>query len=1430
MINMRIFQKLTALAVLVFIGQSALAYKYYGNTVGTGPEITTQPQGMDDSGSRAASCSPATGLKDLEWNNVRARIETGGNMWQDRANNRAAYEVPKPADGEQGVSSLFAGGLWMGGRSLDQTLKLAAVTFRGRGNDYWPGPLSNDGTAEITPEVCLEYDDFAVTQRQDTQKHKQYFDMQLDGSTPEEIADAFPDGYIVPGYFSTYPAMGNTAAGQDLYLAPFKDYNNNGIYDPENGDYPWYDFEREIDCAKRQSTDKIPLFGDQTYYWIFNDKGNIHTESQGQAIGMEVRAQAFAFTTNDEVNNMTFLNYVLINQGSQTLTETFFGSWVDPDLGFSQDDYVGCDVQRGLGYCYNGDAFDEPASTSLGYGQNPPAVGIDFFEGPYQDNDTMANPLTSDIAEAIALKGIPYKGLGIGYGDTIVDNERFGMRRFVYYNANDNPTNGEPATPQHYYNYLKGIWKDGSDMSFGGNGANTGTVSGLGAQYMFPGDSDPLNWSTGGEVPPLSAMPWTEQTAGNLPYDRRFVQSAGPFTLLPGDYNNITLGVVWARAIGGDPYESVELLRLADDKAQSLFDNCFELVNGPDAPDVTVQELDKEVILMLTNENPLSNNYQENYLEFDPAIPDSISNGTSTIFLSEEDRSYRFEGYLVYQLANSEVSNADLSDINKARLIAQCDVQNEVVEIINYNRDQTTGLITPQLMVQGLNAGVSHSFRVVQDAFALGNNTLINHKTYYFMVVAYGYNNYQDYDVATSTGQDDVFKASRKAAVGEVVRIAAIPHNVTPESAGTILNSGYGDGVMLTRIEGKGNGKNDMILSAKSESEILAAPFRTSALEYMPGAGPVSIKVVDPLRVPASDFELRMNDFNSYNDQDVEADSITWTLKNITDGDEYTSIEAFSTLNEDLVLDYGISVTWGQYTYLNEDGDFIEHFTDFIDASIEFADPSKAWLGGVFDADGFSESNWIRSGTVESTDNTPDEETPYDDFKDGTDSEPFTDGGEVYEKVLNGTWSPYCLVSYSTQVAINGVDTWFNIASPTSNAMKGDLSPIGGAEAKNSNIKGLNNVDVVFTSDKSKWTRCPVLEMQSITTISEDLLTTTDFPGMPAAPEKMRMRQHLSVDKNGRTANDPGFNEQEGNMTGAWGLGWFPGYAIDVGTGERLNMAFGEDSWLVGENGNDMIWNPTGNYIGGNGQAIFGGQHWIYIFKNGRNETQDLEELGDFDEDYVGRYDSASYMFNRYKASNYSAGDLKKLFRACTWVGSSIAVQPLLTPEQGLIPTDARVKLRVAKPYAPMAPDDSPVNLLPNSSSNNWRNLYTFSTRGLAPVLADAATLESALDMINIVPNPYYAFSSYESSKLDNRVKITNLPYECTVSIYDLNGTLIRHYKKSDPTTSLDWDLKNGKNIPIASGTYIVHINVPGAGEKILKWFGVMRPIDLDSF
>ena len=69
------------------------------------------------------------------------------------------------------------------------------------------------------------------------------------------------------------------------------------------------------------------------------------------------------------------------------------------------------------------------------------------------------------------------------------------------------------------------------------------------------------------------------------------------------------------------------------------------------------------------------------------------------------------------------------------------------------------------------------------------------------------------------------------------------------------------------------------------------------------------------------------------------------------------------------------------------------------------------------------------------------------------------------------------------------------------------------------------------------------------------------------------------------------------------------------------------------------------------------------------------------------------------------------------------------------------------------------------------------------------------------------------------------------MEVYTLDGTLVKILRKdNDDRTSIAWDLKNEQGITVASGLYIFHVNAPGIGEKIIKWFGVMREIDLDSF
>ena len=58
---------------------------------------------------------------------------------------------------------------------------------------------------------------------------------------------------------------------------------------------------------------------------------------------------------------------------------------------------------------------------------------------------------------------------------------------------------------------------------------------------------------------------------------------------------------------------------------------------------------------------------------------------------------------------------------------------------------------------------------------------------------------------------------------------------------------------------------------------------------------------------------------------------------------------------------------------------------------------------------------------------------------------------------------------------------------------------------------------------------------------------------------------------------------------------------------------------------------------------------------------------------------------------------------------------------------------------------------------------------------------------------------------------------------------MIRSFKKDSPITSQDWDLNNFKGIPVAGGVYIIHIDVPDIGQKVLKFFGGMRQVDLQG-
>jgi len=1362
--------------------------------------------------STTAGCAMATGSTELDLNNVRALIHTGGDMWWDLVNGTsgAKYEVPNGS----GKMSLFAGAIWIGGTDVNGQLRLCALRFRDSGTDYWPGPLiSRNGPekASVTSDICAKYDKHFVITRNEVSEYRAWY------NTPDSLKSVLYPNYSTPNIIKDWPAHGDVAAGYEYNLAPFKDVDNDGFYNYNNGDYPFFDLDGELPCGTNLRSER--LYGDKTLWWVYNDKGNIHTESGGNAIGMEIRAQAFAFSTNDELNNMTFYNYVIINRSTFTLQDTYFGIWTDADLGEATDDYVGCDVARGLGYVYNGDEMDGDGN-NRSYGVQPPACGLDFFEGPYMDPDGLNNPKGSAYCDA-SINGLNFYDTDPNIPEVdknlAIDDERWGMRRFIYFN-NASGAMGDPSTAVDYYNYLRGFWKDNTPLRFGGTGHSaSGTVS----DFMFPGypTTDPCGWGTGG----VQMGDWSEKLENNQVGDRRFVQSAGPFTLEPGARNDVTVGVVWARATSGGAWGSVMAMQKADEKAQKLFENCFKVVDGPDAPELNIIELDKKFIFHIYNLKG-SNNYEnipEDYVGKDPFIvcPDNDANC---------DKEYKFEGYQVFQLKDESCSVNDIEDADKARLVFQCDIKNDASQLVNFEFNEELGGSTPIEKVNGQNKGIKHSFEILNDEFAKGDKRLVNHKTYYFVAIAYAYNQFKKYDpqdASSLDGQKKPYLSGRKGASGSIKTYSVIPHISNPRDNGTILNSTYGDGPKIIQLEGFGCGENALDLTQKTIDKIMAGyPWKADSVEYDNGKGPVEIKVVDPLNVVADDFVLKFDSVpsgnagtNPYLGIIKKAKWVVYKKSDAGDPSKWIWSNSWISLtdieNEQLIPSWGISIKIKQVQQPGDDRSTEKN--GFIEATMEFTDPAKPWLSFMSDGEECDPFNWIRAGTLKDATNL----TCADYYNN---SIPF-DKSEYFEQILEGAWTPYLMASKDNIVKNVDMDVY--------QAQKYGLSFFSSQALLKFATYRYPSIDLVITSDKSKWTRSPVVE-----TCEYDTTGHVFGIGMSEGSQwKFALRKHSSVDKSGlvyATDTSSSNDENSPNYIGSTGMGWFPGYAIDVETGERLNIVFGEDSRYPGENGRDMLWNPTGNTAtdlywatgGSQGDILFGGKHYIYIFGHSLKDSTSSE--------FMPAYDAGKRFYKQLiKVTTNLDSKKRDIWKNAIWVSI-----PLVNPQYannsssspyGFIKSDVKIRIRMANPYC------KSINTFAKDSTltqNNNLPLYLFSTQDMSATKNDLKTAQNSLNLIRVVPNPYYGYCEYEKSQTENKIKITNLPQKCTISIYNVGGTLVKRFKKDSPLSYQDWDLRNDYGISIASGVYIIHIDAPGIGEKILKWFGALRPLDLNSF
>ena len=474
----------------------------------------------------------------LDVNNVKALFNSNGSNFWDQ-NQSARLFVPANST----HTAMFAQSLWIGAKDSLGNLHVASDLYGAQGFDFSSGPVSNS------------YDSAYDARWSKVFKIKR--------STVDSFLFWYQNPSVYPSYqipseIMDWPAHGDVAQGQAYYLAPFKDVNNDGSYDPIQGDYPLFK-------------------GDMALWYVYNDDRSTHPTSGGAKLGVEVHVMAYAYRCEFSFDNTIYLDYNLYKRTAGTLNDVRIGIFSDFDLGYSWDDYVACDVGRSAFYCYNGTAVDGNG-TPQAYGANPPAIGISILNGPFLDLDGTDNPryTTDSLGNQIAL--CDWSINGSNYGDGIIDNERSGLAAFVSISNSNGPT-GDPLNFYQFYSYLSGHWRDSSAILYGGNGTAFSNAYGPGCSFMYPGSSDTCNLGTGG-LPPYGPNVWTEEIAGNLPSDRRCLGMTLPISNFNSSLTqpvNLEFALVWAR---DSLYRSVPALLDAMDTVRYYFKNNMHPCGG----------------------------------------------------------------------------------------------------------------------------------------------------------------------------------------------------------------------------------------------------------------------------------------------------------------------------------------------------------------------------------------------------------------------------------------------------------------------------------------------------------------------------------------------------------------------------------------------------------------------------------------------------------------------------------------------------------------------------------------------------------------------------------------------------------------------------------------------------------------------------------
>ena len=137
-----------------------------------------------------------------------------------------------------------------------------------------------------------------------------------------------------------------------------------------------------------------------------------------------------------------------------------------------------------------------------------------------------------------------------------------------------------------------------------------------------------------------------------------------------------------------------------------------------------------------------------------------------------------------------------------------------------------------------------------------------------------------------------------------------------------------------------------------------------------------------------------------------------------------------------------------------------------------------------------------------------------------------------------------------------------------------------------------------------------------------------------------------------------------------------------------------------------------------------------------------------------------------------------------------------------------------------VGPEKGTVLRIITNKTNQLADEFTVT----APKLASSDPVDD-VTKINVFPNPYMGRHQLEGTDsvlpLPKYVTFNHLPTSQDVyfKVFNVAGTMVANFQKTTTTQYQTWNMRNSNDFPLASGVYVIHIDMPGLKtSKVLKF------------